>query len=160
GLGFRQALRTNQELNAALVRVREQESEASRSAARLAVVHGFFLDRLLGANDPDLSGGEDLRVRKVLDDAVGEMGHVTDPDLGGALRNEIGAVYLSLGLWKEAMAQLDRALSIRDAAPSTARADLADTLVLVARAAQSLDDSARGESLARRARSLRAEEFG
>jgi hypothetical protein len=160
GLGFVRSTRANERLSVALVQVREQESAASRSALRLAAVHGFFLDRMLGANDPDISGGEDVRVRKVLDDAVAEVSHVTEPDLEGALRHEIGSVYLALGMWKEAVGQLDRAITIRDGTPSASRADRADTLVLLSRATQSLDDSARAETLARRARALRVEEFG
>jgi serine/threonine protein kinase/tetratricopeptide (TPR) repeat protein len=158
--GFRNAMRANRDLGVALDRVRQEQEGAARSQARLSLVHGFFLDRLLGANDPDVSGGEDLRVRKVLDDAAAELEHVSDQDVEGALRHEIGAVYLSLGLWKEAEAQLVRALKIRDSAPQTSKAELADTLVLAARSAQGLDNAAGAESLARRARGLRAELFG
>lgn len=160
-IGYRESVIANKNLGKALIEVKAQETQAMRSARREKAIHGFFLDRLLGANDPDISAGEDIRVRKVLDDAVKELATVTEPDLESSLRQEIGAVYLSLGMWKEAIVQLERTLQLRESGSASASdSDIGDTLILLSRATQIANDAARSEFCARRARSLRLAEFG
>jgi eukaryotic-like serine/threonine-protein kinase len=139
----------------------EQRDLAERSLRRLEAMQDFFLNRMFRAVDPDVSGGELITVREILDAAAEHAGEISDAEVEAAVRHEIGAIYHALGLYKDARLHLRRALDIREGiAAADARADTARTMVTLAHVMRLLQEPGRGEDLVRRARALRAEVHG
>jgi len=94
----------------AAVEAREQADRAREQA--VATVE--FLQRMLGAVDPN-ANGRDVTVREVLDAAAARLDAelAAQPLVQAGLRETIGQTYLSLGLLDEAEVQLRRALEQR-----------------------------------------------
>jgi serine/threonine protein kinase len=139
----------------------EQRKLAQRAAARSGAIQDFFLRRMLGSIDPDVSGGESLTVREVMDRAAESAGQTQDPEVEASLRQQIGAIYHSLGLHKEARPQLERSIAIRQGlAGQDLRAQTAETMLTLAHVLRLLEEPGRGEDLVRAARAARVQLFG
>jgi tetratricopeptide (TPR) repeat protein/tRNA A-37 threonylcarbamoyl transferase component Bud32 len=90
-----------------------QAAESAR--ARAQAINNFLVNDLLGQADPERNpAGEGLTVRQLLDRAAKSLA-VPDsaafgPGVEGAVRSTIGNAYLELGLYREAVEQLSRAV--------------------------------------------------
>jgi hypothetical protein len=78
------------------------------AAKRFQAIHDYLIGKLLAAADPRRFGGRPATVREILDQAAAGVGTTfgNDPDLEQTLRLELGSAYVSLGLPREAAAQL------------------------------------------------------
>jgi len=125
----------------AAVEAREQADRAREQA--VATVE--FLQRMLGAVDPN-ANGRDVTVREVLDAAAARLDAelAAQPLVQAGLRETIGQTYLSLGLLDEAEVQLRRALEQRLALLGPRHHNVASSQLAVANllyARQSLDEA-------------------
>ncbi|MEM7352540.1 MAG: serine/threonine-protein kinase, partial [Acidobacteriota bacterium] len=147
----------------ALVRARQAESEAlvQRQQARLeAQTSRRVIDFLLGmfqVADPRYGDGDNLTAREILDEGADRIqrGLETEPQVQATLKEAIGQVYASVGLYDQAEPLLEEALRARqqqlaenDPGLGTSLHELAKLYVHQAR----FDDA---EPLVRRALALR-----
>ena len=96
----------------------DRERRAAESArARAQAINNFLVNDLLGQADPERNpAGADLTVRQLLDRAAKSLAAAEsvalEPGVEGAVRSTIGNVYLELGLYREAVEQLSRAVNL------------------------------------------------
>lgn len=90
-------------------RAREQ---AEQEAARALAIKVFLLDDMLGSADPSQSADRELTVREMLDAASDTIDRAfpDEPIMRLEVRNAIGRIYGSLGLYDRAEAQWREAL--------------------------------------------------
>jgi serine/threonine protein kinase/lipopolysaccharide biosynthesis regulator YciM len=89
-------------------------AEAERQAKISETVSSFLRDDLLGSLEPDRSGGRDVTVRSILDNAMENLGKFkNEPLVEASLRDTIGWTYRELGELKVAKPHLERAVKLR-----------------------------------------------
>ncbi len=103
-VGLQQALEERDRTQAA-------REEADREARRAAFVNRFLLEDMLRAVDPDVSGGRNVTVHEVLDEAARRLAERIDLDLETQYRTLllIGNGYRKLGSYEAARAAFERA---------------------------------------------------
>lgn len=103
----------------------KRQQEAETKAAIAEAVNRFLNEDLLAAADAELSSGEDVTVREVLDSAAGtiETAFQDQPEVEAAVRLTIGTAYRSLGQYEPALAHLTEAIQLREAALGEQHAD-------------------------------------
>jgi eukaryotic-like serine/threonine-protein kinase len=139
-----------------VVRITVESARARREAQRATQVAEFLKD-LFRFSDPIQAQGRTLTARDLLDRGAERVaGELSDqPETQAELMGVIGDVYLGLGLYAEAGAQLERGLAVRrrlQAVPDARTAGMLDALGVVRRLA---GDYAAAESLALEAISVR-----
>lgn len=100
--------------NAQQLIAKSNEKTARRETQRAQLLNGF-MQNLLGAARPGTMGtGRDVRVADVLDSAGSDLPtrFKDEPELEMEARSTLGQTYLSLGLYEEATANLERALEL------------------------------------------------
>ncbi len=90
------------------------EQSARREAETAQRTSDFLVELFDGAN-PERTRGESVTARAVMDEGARRVGTELkdDPVLQARLMSTIGQVYLSLGLYDDAQAQIDQALALR-----------------------------------------------
>jgi serine/threonine protein kinase/tetratricopeptide (TPR) repeat protein len=98
-------------------RATEAERRANEEAAIATAVNEFVRRDLLAQADPGMEPDRDIKLRTVLDRAAADVGErfASQPLVEAAVRNLIGNVYRSLGLFDVARPHLERALELRRA---------------------------------------------
>ncbi|MEM9405139.1 MAG: serine/threonine-protein kinase [Acidobacteriota bacterium] len=93
-------------------RVQVERDRAQGAEERAKALNRYLVDDVLGLARPEESGGRDLTVRELLDQASrrAESALGDDAGLDGSLRGAIGETYLSLGDLDLAEEQLKRSL--------------------------------------------------
>lgn len=93
-------------------RVEIERDRAQGAEERAKALNRYLVDDVLGLARPEESGGRDLTVRELLDQASrrAESALADDAGLDGAIRGAIGETYLSLGDLDLAEEQLKRSL--------------------------------------------------
>jgi serine/threonine-protein kinase len=139
-----------------VARITVASARARREAARATQVAEFLKD-MFRVSDPAQAQGRELTARDLLDRGAervaGELSG--QPETQAELMAVIGEVYMGLGLYPQAAAQLERGLAVRrrlHATPDARTASLLDALGVVRRLA---GDYAASESLAVRAVDIR-----
>jgi len=91
------------------------ERDRARLEAAKAAQVADFLQTLFRVSDPDVARGRAVTVRELLDRGAARIQQelAAQPEAQADLMAVIGDVYLQLGLYDEATAQLDAALAIR-----------------------------------------------
>lgn len=94
-----------------LAEERRSEAERLRYEAQAALADSQavteFLTGMLGAVDPELARGEEITVRRVLDQTSETIPALRErPRVALAVRTTLGNTYRALGLWSEAMPHL------------------------------------------------------
>ncbi len=95
--------------NEALAQRRAERAAAEAAKARAV---SAFLTEMLESASPVTGEGPEVTVREVIDAAVHRLEHGSltgQPELEGAVRHAIGTTYGTLGLYDEALAQLEAA---------------------------------------------------
>ena len=107
-------------------RVGTERDRANREAEAARQVAGFLTD-LFKVSDPAEARGDTLTARQILDKGSLKIDQTLSgqPDLQSRLQATIGAVYIGLGMYKEAESLLERAVKN---AEQTYGADHVDTL--------------------------------
>ena len=92
-----------------------RERDGARLQAAKAAHVAEFLQTLFRVSDPDESRGRTVTVRELLDRGAARIQHelAAQPEAQADLMAVIGDVYLQLGLYAEATAQLEAALATR-----------------------------------------------
>jgi serine/threonine protein kinase len=89
-------------------------AEAERQVKISETVSSFLRDDLLGSLEPDRSGGRDVTVRSILDNATENLNKFkNEPLVEASLRDTIGWTYRELGELKVAEPHLERAVKLR-----------------------------------------------
>jgi serine/threonine-protein kinase len=93
-----------------------RERDGARLEAAKAAQVAAFLQTLFRVSDPDESRGRTVTVRELLDRGAARIGHdlAAQPEAQADLMAVIGDVYLQLGLYDDATAQLEAALVTRN----------------------------------------------
>ncbi|MFQ5627470.1 MAG: tetratricopeptide repeat protein, partial [bacterium] len=109
-------------------RIAEKQRDMARAEASKAQLVDTFLQEMLLAADPTISG-RDVKVVDVLDDAERRIGKEwsDQPVLEGTLRMTIGTAFQNLGLYEEALPHLQRALALRKKRFGQLHADVAES---------------------------------
>ena len=102
-----------------LAEERRQEAERAGFEARAALADAQavteFLTGMLGAIDPELARGEEISVRRLLDQTAATVPGLSDrPRVALAVRTTLGNTYRALGLWSEAMGHLEAARELAE----------------------------------------------
>jgi eukaryotic-like serine/threonine-protein kinase len=113
-------------------RVAAERDRAAREARKAEEVTEFMVD-LFDSADPNRTGGAAITARELLDDGARQLDDrtVPDPAVRSAMQAAIGRSYFTLGLYEQAEAQLERAVTtLRRTGPPEA---LARALTALAR---------------------------
>ncbi|MFN0058911.1 MAG: tetratricopeptide repeat protein [Planctomycetota bacterium] len=87
---------------------------AEREKNRAVAVQDFFIKRMLETANPNLGGGPETPVIKVLDSAARELENTfkDQPEFEGVIRETLAKAYHQLGRYDDARVQLDRSIEI------------------------------------------------
>jgi tetratricopeptide (TPR) repeat protein/tRNA A-37 threonylcarbamoyl transferase component Bud32 len=138
--------------------------EAKRAAeqAETAQQVSDFLVGLFEASDPSEARGNTITAREILDAGARRIEHelAGQPLVQARLRDTIGNVYVALGLYPEARAQLEAALRTRQDLLGENHADVAESLWALGVLHWHLDEFPQTEALLRRSLALLEELHG
>lgn len=153
-LGLIRATRQRDLANASMVRAETSRKAAEHEAQRALRVNAFLQSLLASARPGPKGTGRDIKVADVLDLAAIDLASrfKDEPDLEMEARSTLGQTYLSLGLYKEAEANLKRARElVATCGPERKRDGLLITDRLAWTYSASRQDLEKGEELARSA---------
>jgi serine/threonine protein kinase/Tfp pilus assembly protein PilF len=113
-------------------RVSQQRERAEHERARAEEVSSFLVD-LFKLSDPEENRGNQVTARELLDSGAKRLqaGLQNQPETKAALLSTVGAVYDSLGQYREAMPLLDEALQLQ---AQTGKGSRVDALLELGRA--------------------------
>jgi tetratricopeptide (TPR) repeat protein len=96
--------------------VAARQRDAARSEAMRATALNDFMEQTLTASDPEVQGDRDVTVRELLARASANAAKTLagQPEAEADARSLLGKTFLSLGRNQEAMAELERAVALRD----------------------------------------------
>jgi tetratricopeptide (TPR) repeat protein/tRNA A-37 threonylcarbamoyl transferase component Bud32 len=125
------------------------ESERKRAEA----VNAFLIKDLLAQADPENSpAGENLTVREALDKAAKALDTsatmAQTPDVEASIRSTIGNTYYGLGLYHEAITQLERAVALQEQARDYPAAEAIFTANRLAWVIYKAGDNVKGQAMA------------
>lgn len=88
--------------------------EAQRQARTTDAVNSFLIQDLIGAASPEISLGQELTVREVVDQAASRVGEALadDPIVESAVRRALGNTYEALGNLDRAEVQLRKSIEL------------------------------------------------
>ena len=115
-----------------------------------------FMASIFNAATPEGSKGENVTARQLLDQGAkrveAELG--SDPQLQGAMAEDIGEAYVALGLYDRGLPLLERALHLADSTEGQSSQDYADDLSNLASDYRLIGEYSKAEPLFRRAVAL------
>ena len=115
-----------------------------------------FMASIFNAATPEGSKGENVTARQLLDQGAkrveAELG--SDPQLQGAMAEDIGEAYVALGLYDRGLPLLERALHLADSTEGQSSQDYADDLSNLATDYRLIGEYSKAEPLFRRAVAL------
>lgn len=122
----------------------------------------FFLTDLFERSDPGESRGNDITVREILDVAASRIPQELQgqPDTEASLLNTIGTVYTNLGAYDQAIAMLERSLSLRQNLHGDHDAEVAESKERLGEALIERGDLSKAEPLLQQALQTNLELFG
>ncbi|MGB6357102.1 MAG: serine/threonine-protein kinase [Steroidobacteraceae bacterium] len=139
-------------------RVAEQRATAERERARAEEVSGFLVN-LFKLSDPQENRGNQITARELLDSGAKRLrsGLQNQPATKAALLGTVGAVYNSLGQYKEAQPILTESLALQ---PQARDKSYIETLLELGRARLGAGDLAGAEAPLQKALHLAQANFG
>jgi eukaryotic-like serine/threonine-protein kinase len=139
-------------------RVAEQRATAERERARAEEVSSFLVN-LFKVSDPQENRGNQITARELLDSGAKGLraGLQNQPATRAALLQTVGAVYNSLGLYKEAQPLLTESLALQ---PQASDKSYVETLLELGRARLRAGDLAGAEAPLQKALRLSQGNFG
>jgi serine/threonine protein kinase/Tfp pilus assembly protein PilF len=139
-------------------RVAEQRATAERERARAEEVSGFLVN-LFKLSDPQENRGNQITARELLDSGAKRLraGLQNQPATRAALLGTVGAVYNSLGQYKEAQPILTESLALQ---PQTSDKSYIETLLELGRARIGAGDLLGAEAPLHQALHLSQSNFG
>ncbi len=116
-----------------------------------------FLEGIFEAATPDRTRGQQITARELLDQGAQRVDRelAADPGLQGTMLYNIGRAYVALGLYDEALPELERAYALRRKSLGDQNADVADTLFAWADALRFQGELKKAEPLFRQALAIR-----
>jgi tetratricopeptide (TPR) repeat protein len=108
----------------------QRQTARAESEARTAKETTKFLVDLFKVSDPSESRGNTITAREMLDKGATRVARelVGQPAIQATLMDTLGTVYTGLGLYKDALGLLDRAVATRRTVPGTDPLLLSDSL--------------------------------
>jgi eukaryotic-like serine/threonine-protein kinase len=151
---YRQSLRIAAERD----RVSQQRERAEHERARAEEVSSFLVN-LFKLSDPEENRGNQVTARELLDSGAKRLqaGLQDQPETKAALLSTVGAVYDSLGQYREAMPLLDEALQLQ---AQTGKGSRIDSLLELGRARIGAGDLSAAETPLQQALHLAQQEDG
>jgi len=145
----------------ALDEAEQARKEARREAATTAATADFLID-LLEQADPSQTPGQEVTVRQILTQGsqriLAEL--VEEPRVRGRLLTTIGKTFFSLGLYAEALEQLEKAVELQRDLADGSSLDLAVALNALANVHAFQDRLQEAEPLYREAHQIFLQEYG
>jgi serine/threonine protein kinase len=98
-----------------MLRARAEEAKAREEAARVQLMSDFLEDIFQSAGDPYRTGGKELTVMELLENAIERVDDQMedDPIVQARLRFALARIYTELGLYDEARPLLEQSLAFR-----------------------------------------------
>lgn len=142
----------------AAVAARHQAHAEARKAERI----NDFLQSILAAAQPALSGGEEVTVRQVIERAANRIDRELsgEPQVAASAHLTVGQTYASLGLYEKARKHLDEAMAIRRRECGAQHPDTAECLQALATLDFSEGRYKSGEQRVRQALAVYRQEYG
>ncbi len=139
-------------------RVAEQRERAERERTRAEEVSSFLVD-LFKLSDPEVNRGNQVTARELLDSSAKRLQDALQdqPATKAALLTTVGAVYDSLGQYRDALPVLNDSLALQPQSHDKARID---TLLELSRALSGTGDLGRAEPPLQEALRLAQSEYG
>jgi serine/threonine protein kinase/tetratricopeptide (TPR) repeat protein len=139
-------------------RVAQQKALADRERVRAEEVSSFLVN-LFKLSDPEENRGNQVTARELLDSGAKRLraGLKDQPETKAALLSTVGAVYDSLGQYRDALPILDESLRLEPQAQDKSRVD---TLLELGRARLGAGDLAESEAPLQEALHLSQSNFG
>ena len=139
-------------------RVSQQRERAEHERARAEEVSSFLVN-LFKLSDPEENRGNQVTARELLDSGAKRLqaGLQDQPETKAALLSTVGAVYDSLGQYREAMPLLDEALQLQ---AQTGKGSRVDPLLELARARIGAGDLSAAEAPLQQALHLAQKDAG
>jgi serine/threonine-protein kinase len=115
-----------------------------------------FMASIFNAATPEGSQGKNVTARQLLDQGAKRVDTElsSDPQLQGAMAEDIGEAYVALGLYDQGKPLLERALHLADVSEAQSSQDYADDLLNLATDYRLIGDYSKAEPLFRRAVAL------
>jgi len=154
GLGFVRASAASREAQAA-------EAQAETEAATARQVSDFLID-LFEVNDPMVARGGMMTVREILDRGARrvEAELADQPVVQARMMSAMGTVYQGLGLYDDALALLQRALTLREASLPPDDPEVGESLQRLGDIQRARGDLEPSEDNLRRALAIQEEKLG
>ncbi|MFQ5639455.1 MAG: tetratricopeptide repeat protein [bacterium] len=139
-----------------------QERDRARLEARKAERVSDFLTGLFEVSDPSESKGETITARELLEKGARRVQTelADQPEVQAAMMDVIGHVYRSLGLYREAEAQLKTALHIQEDLTGADSPEAAEALISLALLYHDDFDHEKAEEALTRALEIQRQKFG
>ncbi len=139
-------------------RVAEQRERAERERSRAQEVSSFLVD-LFKLSDPEVNRGNQVTARELLDSSAKRLQDALQdqPATKAALLTTVGAVYDSLGQYRDALPVLNESLALQPQSRDKAHID---TLLELSRALSGTGDLGRAEPPLQEALRLAQSEYG
>jgi serine/threonine protein kinase len=120
-----------------------------------------FLKGIFEAATPDQARGRQITARELLEQGAKRVDRelAGDPGLQGTMLDNIGRAYMSLGLYDQAEALLERAYTLRKKSLGDENADVASTLAALANDIRLQGHFSKAEPLFRQSLAIRKKEF-
>jgi serine/threonine protein kinase/tetratricopeptide (TPR) repeat protein len=137
-------------------RVAAQQRDAAREEATRATALNDFMQQMLAASDPEARGEREVTVRELLAKASVTAGKTLagQPEAEAEARSVLGKTFISLGDAEEGMAELERAVALREGGPARESISQATTLQNLARAHRDRGEFEHALSIYRRAAAI------
>jgi serine/threonine protein kinase/tetratricopeptide (TPR) repeat protein len=137
-------------------RVAARERDAAREEAARATALNDFMEQMLAASDPEAQGERDVTVRELLDKASETVNKTLagQPEAEAEARGVLGRTFISLADNPEGIAELERAVALREQGPGRDSVSQATTLQALARAYRDKGDVEKALSIYERAAAI------
>jgi serine/threonine-protein kinase len=138
-----------------------QAQEASRQARRAEEVRQFVVE-LFQVSDPDLSRGDSITARALLDRGAARLDTAltTEPEVRAEMLAVLGGIYRKLGLYDRARPLLEEAQAVRGRRLGPRNLDVAQSGADLASVLYEQGEYQRAEEVTRRSLAVRREELG
>jgi tetratricopeptide (TPR) repeat protein len=138
-------------------RVAAQQRDAAREEAMRATALNDFMEQILAGSDPEAQGGaREVKVIDLLDQASERVGRTLagQPEAEAEARGVLGKTFISLAEFDKGVAELERAVALREKGPGRDSVSQATSLQMLARAHRDAGDFDRALSLYQRAAAI------
>jgi serine/threonine protein kinase/tetratricopeptide (TPR) repeat protein len=137
-------------------RVAAHQRDAARTEASRATALNDFVEQMLVASDPEAQGERDVTVLELLAKASAAAGETLagQPEAEAEARGLLGKTFISLGRADEGMAELTRAVELREQGAGGDSVSQATSLQTLARAHRDAGDFEQALSVYRRAAAI------